>query len=123
LKSIRFPKMFEGNSTKIVTNKEASTQNLKLLLCSEKGEMLGDSSFGVNIRKFFFEQNSYITEDLIRDEIYTAIKFFAPQIVVDRRDIEIIRDKSKLLARIKGINQLDYTTDLYELVLFQEEER
>ena len=123
MNSIRFPKMFEGNSTKVVKDLEASTQNLKLILSSEKGEMLGDPSFGVSLRKYFYEQNSYILEDLIIDEIYTAIKFFAPQIVVERNDIKIVRSRHKLVAKITGINQKDFVTNMYELVLFQEEER
>ena len=123
MNSINFPKMFKANQTKIVRDKEASTQNLKLLLSSEKGEMLGDPEFGTNIRKYFFEQNSYLTEDLITDEIYTAIKFFAPQLVVERKDIKIIRKDKTLFAKIVGINKIDFETNTYELVLFQEEER
>lgn len=123
MNSINFPKMFVANSTKIVKDNEASTQSLKLTLSSEKGEMLGDPTFGIDLRKYFFEQNSYILEDLLIDEIYTAIKFFLPQLVVDRRDIKITRKGKKLSAKITGINQLDFETNTYELVLFQEEER
>ena len=123
MNSISFPHMFVANATKTVKDLDASKQNLKLVLSSEKGEMLGDPSFGVNLRKYFYEQNSFILEDLVVDEIYTAIKFFAPQIVVTRNDIKIKRVKNKLVAKIVGINQRDFTTNMYELVLFQEEER
>lgn len=123
MNSIRFPKMFERTSTLIVKDKEASSQNLRLVLSSEQGEMLGDPSFGVSLRKYYFEQNSYILEDLIIDEIYTAIKFFAPQIIVERKDIKIYKIKNKLIARITGLNQKDFVTNMYELVLFKEEER
>lgn len=123
MKSIKFPHMFEANSTAIVKDLDASKQNLTLVLASEQGEMFGDPSFGVSIRKYFYEQNGFILEDLIIDEIYTAIKFFAPQIIVDRKDIKIERVKDKLIANITGINQKDFVTNTYELVLFQEEER
>ena len=124
MNSISFPHMFNNSSsTNIVKDKEASTQSLKLTLSCEKGELLGDPTYGIDLRKFYYEQNSYILEDLVIDEIYTAIKFFTPQVIVDRRDIKIIRKNNKLSAKITGINQLDYTTDMYELVLFQEEER
>ena len=112
-----------SSSTKVVKDKEASTQSLKLTLSSEKGELIGDPVFGVDFRKFYFEQNGQLLEDLVREEIYTAIKFFTPQLVVDRKDIQIKRKGSKLTAKIVGTNQLDYTTNTYELVLFQEEER
>lgn len=123
MNSINFPKIFNVSSTLIVKDLEASKQSLKLTLSSEKGELLGDPTYGTDIRKRFFEQNSAITEDLIVDDIYTTIKFFLPQLVVDRRDIKIIRKDSKVSARITGINQLDFQTNIYELVLFQEEER
>ena len=123
MNSINFPKMFKGNSTLIVKDLEASKQSLKLTLSSEKGEMLGDPVFGTDFRKYYFEQNSAITEDLIIDDIYTTIKFFLPQLVVERKDIKIIRKDAKLTAKITGVNQLDFQTNTYELVLFQEEER
>ena len=123
MNSINFPHLFVANATKVVKDKEASTQNLKLLLSCEKGEMLGDPSFGINLRKYFYEQNSFILEDLVVDEIYTAIKFFAPQINVQRSDIKIVRKKNKLVARIVGINRKDFTTNTYELALYQDEER
>ena len=123
MKSIGFPHMFVANATKIVKDLDASKQNLALVFASEQGEMLGDPSFGVSVRKFFFEQNSYILEDLLIDELYTGTKFFAPQIDVRREDIKIKRTKDKVIAQIKGINKRDFTTNMFELVLFQDEER
>ena len=52
MKSIDFPNMFNSSSTNIVSGKEATSNNIKLLLQSEKGELIGDPYFGVNIKKY-----------------------------------------------------------------------
>lgn len=121
MNSIQFPKMFNSNSTNIVSEKAASSQDLLLLLKSEKGEFFGDPFFGVRIRKYLYDQNNYLLKDLIIDEIYTQMKTFCPQLYVDRRDIKVTQNHSKLNIKLKALNRLDYTTDTYELVLFEEE--
>ena len=123
MNSIRFPNMFEGNSTKVVKDKAASNQDLKLLLGSEKGELFGDPFMGIRIKKYTFNQHSYILKDILIDEIYTQIKVFAPQLDVNRHDIKIIQRGNKAVAIIKAINKIDFTTDMYDLALFQVDER
>ena len=123
MNSIRFPNMFEGNSTKVVKDKAASNQDLKLLLGSEKGELFGDPFLGIRIKKYTFNQHSYILKDILIDEIYTQIKVFAPQLDVNRHDIKIIQRGNKAVAIIKAINKIDFTTDMYDLALFQVDER
>ncbi len=115
--------MFTSSSTLVIKDKKASLQNLKLLICSEKGEMLDDPSFGVSIRKYIFDQNGYILYDILVDEIYSQIKIFAPQLTVNRKDIELIQRKETIYAKIKGINKLDFTTDMLELAIFTDDER
>lgn len=123
MKSIAYPNMFNTTSTREVTDHAATVQNLKLLLLSEKGELLGDPYYGIRIKKYMFEQNSYVLKDVIIDEIYQQIAQFMPQLVVDRKNITITQDRAKIYVNIKGLNLLDYTTDLFNLVLFDEEEQ
>lgn len=122
MNSISFPNMFTTTSTLVVKDKDASMQDLKLLLASEKGELFGDPFFGVRIKKYTFNQNNYVLRDILVDEIFSQVKIFAPQITVNRNDIKIIQKDNKLYATIKGINKLDFTTDMYQLELFQEDE-
>lgn len=122
MNSLSFPNMFTTTSTLVVKDKDASMQDLKLLLASEKGELFGDPFFGVRIKKYTFNQNNYILRDILVDEIFTQVKIFAPQLTVNREDISIIQKGNKLIATIKGINKLDFTTDMYQLELFQEDE-
>lgn len=121
MNSIKFPNMFQSNSTNIVRNLDATKQNTLLLLHSEKGELFGDPYFGIRLKRYIYDQNSYILKDIIIDEIYTQIALFLPQVKVERKDIKIIQEGSKLYCNFKAINQIDFTTDTYSLVLYDED--
>lgn len=125
MKSIKFPNMFSTNSTKVWDESEylkATDQNLKLVIQSMHGELLGDPYFGTLLREYMFDQNSYILRDIIADMIYTQVAIFIPQLYVTRRDIQIFQDRRKgqLICQIRGINQLDYQPNTFELLLFKE---
>lgn len=124
MKSLNFPKMFNTNSSKVCADYDATKQNTFLLLHSEKGDLFGDPYFGIRLKRYLFDQNSYVLKDVLIDEIYTQLALFLPQLVIKRRDIKIVQDpynKAKLTCTFKGINQLDFTTDMYSLVLYDEE--
>lgn len=113
--------MFNSNSTNVTkSNLEATKQNTILLLHSEKGELFGDPYFGIRLKKYIFNQNSYVIKDILIDEIYTQLALFLPQLVVNRNDIEITQDRAKIYCSFKGTNQIDFTTDMYSLVLYNE---
>lgn len=122
MRSIRFPEMFNSNSTNTIKDLDATKQNTILLLKSEKGEFVSDPYFGIRLKKYLFEQNSYILTDIILDEIYTQVALFLPQLTIRRQDINIIRDRAKLICSFKATNRLDFTTDMYSLVLYDENE-
>ena len=69
-----------------------------------------------------FNQNSYILKDMLIDTLYTQIAIFLPQIKVSRNSIDIIADESKgkLHCSFSGINQIDYTHNTFNLLLFDE---
>lgn len=122
MKSIQFPDIIDNNSVQIVEDLEASTQNLKLTLGSEKGEFTFDPFFGIRLKRHTFEQNNIVLRDLLIDEIYEQIVYFMPQITVKKNDIKIVQEGSTLYATIKGVNNLDFTLNTYNLVLFEEQE-
>ena len=123
MNSIKYPDMFSPTSTNVVEGKAASAQDLLLLLSSEKGELLGDPFFGIRLKRYIYDQNNYVLRDILSDEIFTQIRAFAPQLTVNRDDIEITQEGSSLHARIHAVNKIDYTTDMYDLEMFEEEER
>ena len=120
IKSIAFPNMFTRTSTNFVTDKEATFQNLKYLILSEKGELFGDPFYGVGLKKYLFDQNDTIIKDLVLDDMYTAIATFMPQLRINRNDLKLrTGDKGEIFVDIRAINQLDFTTDLYSVVLLE----
>ena len=120
IKSIAFPNMFTRTSTNFVTDKEATFQNLKYLILSEKGELFGDPFYGVGLEKYLFDQNDTIIKDLVLDDMYTAIATFMPPLRINRNDLKLrTGDKGEIFVDIRAINQLDFTTDLYSIVLLE----
>lgn len=122
MKSISFPDMFNTTSTKILSDDSATHRNMISLLLSEKGELFGDPFYGIRLKRYLFEQNNAILRDIIIDEIYTQLAIFMPQLTVNRSDITIEQKNSKLIANIKVTNNIDFETNLYNIVLFQEED-
>ena len=122
MNSISFPNMFNNQTTNMVSGHEATSQNLKLCLLSEKGELKVDPFFGIRLKRYTFNQNNYLLEDILIDELYTQIKTFIPQISLERKDITLVGDHGTIYATIKCVNKLDFKNDIYNLVIFQEEE-
>ena len=123
MRSIKFPKMFNTNNTcvwKSTEYNEATRQNTKLLLHCERGELIGDPYFGLLLKHFMFDPNSYVLRDQIIDMIYTQLAQFIPQVKVERKNISVFQDreKGKLYCEFSGVNQIDYITNTYTLVLF-----
>lgn len=114
--------MLNNINANIIKDNEATRSNYKLLVMTEKGELLGDPYFGLSIKKYLFEQNNKLLADIVIDDIYTATALFMPQMKVNRNDITITQNKDTLYCTFKAINKLDFTTNLYTLVLFENEE-
>ena len=122
MNAVRFPKMFNSNKTAIVKDKEATEQNLKSLLASFKKTLLGDPYFGSNLQKMLFEHNNIVLQDLVIDDIYSAITAFMPQIRVIRDNITVTSDGNTVIVNIRAQNMLDYTFSEYSLNLLTVEE-
>ena len=127
MRSIKFPKMFNSNSTNVWKSNEylqATIQNTKLVFYTTRGELFGDPYFGLMLKKYMFDQNNYILRDQIIDMIYTQLALFIPQVKVRREDISIVQDKQKgkLECHFSGINQIDYQLNTFNLLLLNENE-
>ena len=125
MRSFKFPNMFKPNSSRIWRADEygkATKQNVLLLLQSERGEFECDPYFGILLKHYMFNQNSYILKDMLIDTIYTQIAIFLPQVKVTRNSIELIADelRGRLHCKFSGVNQIDYTHNTFNLLLFDE---
>lgn len=122
MNAIKFPDMLNNNKASIVEGIEATAQNLKYLLLSNKLTLLGDPYFGANLQKLLYENNNVVLRDLVVDEIYTAISTFMPQIRVLRKNINVDSDGNKIIVNIKAQNLLDFNFAEYSVVLTNVEE-
>lgn len=123
MRSIKWPNMFNANSTNVWKEEEylkSTTQNVKLLLKTERGQLFGDPYFGLLLKRYLYDQNNYILRDILADIIYTQIALFIPQVRVERRDIYINQDKEKgkVYCTFSGINQIDFQLNTYNLILY-----
>lgn len=122
MRSIQFPNMFDRTVTNVVSDYDATLQNLRLLLLSEKGELFGDPYFGTGLRKYLFDQNDNVLRDILIDDIYSAIALFMPQIMIERKDITIEKTANgELTVTIKAVNRVDLTVNTYNIVLLRSE--
>ena len=119
--SIKFPDMVSSITSKLVSDHEATIQNLKLVLLSERNTLFGDPYFGTLWRKLLYNQNNLIIRDIIIDDILTCVETFIPQLLVTRKDIQIVSDKYNIYITIKGTNLLDYQNDTYNIKLTGDE--
>lgn len=121
MNSIAFPNIFNNTSTRVVSDHEATAQNLKLLLASDRGSFFGDPYYGNIIKSLMFNQNDIILRDIVIDAIYTVILQFMPQILVKRKDITIVQSGTEIYATVRALNMLDYVTDMYNINLLNYE--
>lgn len=122
MNAIKFPDMLNNNKANIIEGIEATAQNLKYLLLSNKSTLLGDPYFGANLQKLLYENNNVVLRDLVVDEIYTAISTFMPQIRVLRKNINVDSDGNRVIVDIKAQNLLDFSFAEYNVVLTNVEE-
>ncbi len=121
--SIAFPDMFSNSYTKLVKDHEATKSNLKLLLSSDKGSLFGDPDYGTVIMKYLFEQNDNVVKSLLVEKIYMAIKQFMPQLIVERKNIQVTAPTMKSIQiNITAINKIDYQLDTYSIELVENSE-
>lgn len=123
INSLNFKNIFNKTSSNILYDKEATTQNLIRLLNTEKGTFKSDPEFGISLKKNLFSPTHVLLRDILIDEIYTQIALFIPQLKVSRKDISVLIDsdvKGKVCVKIRGVNQLDLTTNMYQINIYKE---
>lgn len=122
MNSIKFPEMIAHNHIQLVSDYDATLQNMKLFLSSEKGEFVFDPFFGIKLKRYMFEQNNLILQDILADEIYEQLTIFMPQLIINRKDITLSKDRAKVYCTVKARNQKDFQLNSYNLVLFNSQE-
>ncbi len=86
------------------TTKDQIKSNIKSLLLTQKGERLMQPTFGSNLQRALFEQNSDNLDAFIEDTIMEAIDTWMPyvtieSIVYDRNDT--LKDRNRIDLELK----------------------
>lgn len=115
--SFDFPSMLTSSTAKLRSNKDAVRSNFLLLLETEKNSLFGDPYFGVELKRYLFEQSSNIVPDLLIDKIMSALVEFIPQVHVNREDISVSTNGTDVFVTIKYMYILDNTADIYTINL------
>lgn len=121
ISSIAFPDMLGNTRTNVLTDDDATSSNLRLLLKSIRKSLYGDPYYGTDLKQVIFSQNGQVVQDLIVDEIYTAINTFMPQLSIDRKNIVVTGDGKDIYATFTATNLLNYSVNLYDIKLTNNE--
>lgn len=121
ISSIAFPDMLGNTRTNVLTDDDATSSNLRLLLKSIRKSLYGDPYYGTDLKQVIFSQNGQVVQDLIVDEIYTAINTFMPQLGIDRKNIQVTGDGKDIYATFTATNLLNYSINLYDIKLTNNE--
>ena len=96
MNGFNFPNIFKGNSVDIISDKQAVTNQLALLLNSELFELRYDPGYGSNVPLLRFKPDTQLNRDLLVDAIYDA-QIFCPNIRFRRDQIEIKKTRPGVL--------------------------
>jgi len=78
---------YSDNNIVTSTSQEAINNSISNILFTSKGSKLGDPEFGINLDSVLFSQIDTITENIIYNDIYDAIKKYEPRININTIDI------------------------------------
>ena len=115
MKSFSWPDIFKGGRVEIISDKDAIKSNLKLLLGAEKTGLFGDPGFGTLLKRYLYEQNTTVMQDLVREEIFDSIRRYAPQVRVDRSGIIIEKDKTTVYININYTYINETISDMFSI--------
>tara|TARA_R110000744_G_scaffold53939_3_gene114834 strand:+ start:134 stop:547 length:414 start_codon:yes stop_codon:yes gene_type:complete len=110
---VAFP-LNEVNMFKGTENfKEQVKSNLINLLLTQKGERVNEPNFGVGLKNLLFENN--IDTENLNQLIDDQIKFYIPQISLQKTEVNLLEDEHKLFIKINYNFLLDNSVDAIQL--------
>ena len=109
----------EGIFRRSKTALQQTKSNIKNLLLTQKGERLGNPTFGSNLRSVLFEQENTDIESKIEEEIRGAIGEFLPFVNIEKIETafsptnkNLVRVKLKFGLNIDSTSQENLTLNL-----------
>lgn len=95
--NIRFPNMFDEGSGKValVSNDTLNRQSLKSILLTSVNELMGDPSFGSNLKSCLFEIQSPLFRTLLQESISEAANKWVSRIEINSIQINVSEDSAE----------------------------
>lgn len=118
MKGWAFPRIFEGNSVKLVDGVEAVIQDLKLLFEAEPLEFRLDPGYGSNVKLLKFRPKNQLTLDLMVDAICQS-QLFIPNVIFKRDSVKVKYIAAGVDIEIRAI--IDKNNYIQEIHLVQED--
>ncbi len=104
MNKISYPNIFNKNNHNLTTelsySYEAINESLKAMFYVNKGELLGDPSYGTTIRTYLFDLKTQTSISEIKDIIVKNINRLVPVIIVNASDIHIYSDSNNTKYKI-----------------------
>ena len=100
--TFKLPDTFsDSGNLQMLKDSAAISQNLGLLLQTDKGELLLNPAYGSSFYIYKYTPNTNVLEDQVRDDIVTAVYLFDDRIDVNERDITITRQDEEVIVNVK----------------------
>ena len=96
--------------TKMLKSFPAMHQCVRVILLTERGELFGDPSFGMNFRDFQYKLNTYVIRDLVSDEITRSILRFDDRILTVNNTITPVEAAANILVQYSVGNEVSDLT-------------
>ena len=102
-KTFSFPQIINRTSGKIEMSDNVQSINecLGILLRTRPGELFGDPDWGCYLIDRVFKYQGVIVEELIKEDIATAVRKYEPRIIMSPNDVIISKSVNEIRIYIK----------------------
>lgn len=102
-KTFSFPQIINRTSGKIEMSDNVQSINecLGILLRTRPGELFGDPDWGCYLIDRVFKYQGVIVEELIKEDIATAVRKYEPRIIMSPNDVVISKSVNEIRIYIK----------------------
>jgi len=84
----------------VVTDAQAINNSIRNILTTRRGSIPGKPRFGSDVYKVVFEIIDPMTEDMLKQFIFSALKEYEPRIFINYVQIKSIPEYNKVIANI-----------------------
>ena len=101
----------DGYFKRTKTALEQARSNIKNLLLTNKGERLGNPTFGTNLLSFVFSQENTDLEARVEEEIRAAMSEFLPFVIIDNIETKFsVRNNNAINVSMQFSLNVDTTS-------------